>query len=191
MVTRHGWFVIPGRQTGIRTFESQVRGLDSIDFRNKTVLDVGCAEGLISQYALEQGACQVRGFDAVESHVFIARGLCDPTRSLFWVLDAAFMPYKHVLLPGALHRYDVSLLLSVVHKLKDPVRLLDFVANLTTDLLVIRLPARILADQRSAPLVLDVPAYLSGRFDLIAEPETSTEPVSGRPEWLGIFKRKG
>ena len=48
-MTKQGWFSTKGR-LGDRTLKQQLMGLDPLfaECKGKTVLDVGCAEGLIS-----------------------------------------------------------------------------------------------------------------------------------------------
>ena len=50
-----GWFVTDGR-AGDRTLAQQLVGLDKINVQGATVLDVGCAEGLISIEMAKRGA---------------------------------------------------------------------------------------------------------------------------------------
>ena len=54
-----------GLSGGPRDFKQRVKeiGLDKIDFRGKTVLDIGCSGGNFLKYALEGGAKKVVGLD--------------------------------------------------------------------------------------------------------------------------------
>ncbi len=56
---------IPGIFTGHRDTEERAKDLhlDKIDFRGKTVLDIGCAQGMFCNYASKRGAKRVVGMD--------------------------------------------------------------------------------------------------------------------------------
>lgn len=130
---RKGWFRIDGVQDGDRTFEQQLEGLRPL-FQmvpGKTVLDVGCAEGLISNALMDAGAKSVTGIEVVKEHVEAARALYG-RRCAFVHGDAdLYRPPR---------RYDVVLLLAVLHKLKDPVGSCIRFADAALESVVIRLP---------------------------------------------------
>jgi 2-polyprenyl-3-methyl-5-hydroxy-6-metoxy-1,4-benzoquinol methylase len=137
-----GWFHRPGIQDGDRTLEEQLLGLAPMlaECPGKTVLDLGCAEGLISRECLGAGAAQVRGIDVLERHIDAARSLAlDPHRARFVVANLNNSPDQDDL---ACLSSDIVLMLAVVHKLSDPEKSLrewsQFVVS--GGLLVIRLP---------------------------------------------------
>jgi 2-polyprenyl-3-methyl-5-hydroxy-6-metoxy-1,4-benzoquinol methylase len=68
-----GWFTTAERP-GDRTLDQQLCGLDGLQHEcaGKTVLDVGCAEGLISHYLARLGARSVYGIEIVPGHVDMA-----------------------------------------------------------------------------------------------------------------------
>ena len=63
---------------GPRDSERRIKelGLDQIDFKNKTVWDVGCAGGFFTRYAIDRGAKRVIGFDN-EATVNAARNMAN------------------------------------------------------------------------------------------------------------------
>lgn len=185
---RKGWFIIPNIQDGDRTVDEQILGLEGYDFKGKTVLDLGSAEGLISAYALMQGAKLVHGCEIIAAHLKVATRMMEGHAAQFWVMNLNSFEdlHKKSLRKGSppmLRRYDVVLLLSIVHKIKEPLPFLEYAASLT-DSLIIRLPEAILCDQRSGFVSTDVPEFLAPAFDLTAEPKTAKE------EWMGIFERR-
>lgn len=181
------WFKIAGRD-GYRSVKSQVKGLGAVDFSGKTVLDLGCAEGAISLHALDCGAKVVHGVERHDEYIEAAYVVCRGRNAVFWNMDLAEFHTKHPA-SGLMPRYDVILLLSVIHKLADPLTFLDYCATLS-DMLIIRLPNRVLADPRSAPLEVDIQKHLADRFRLVREPKTCIEPVTDKREWMGMFERK-
>lgn len=54
-----------GLTGGPRKFEQRIKemGLDKIDFKGKTVLDIGCSGGVFVKYALDRGAKKAVGID--------------------------------------------------------------------------------------------------------------------------------
>ncbi len=181
------WFTMPGRR-GDRTVKEQVKGLGAVDCQDKTVLDLGCAEGAISLHALNCGAAVVHGVERNDEYIEAGYTVCRGRNAIFWQMDLAEFHHKHPT-SGLLPRYDIVLLLSIIHKLADPLTFLDYCATLT-DELVIRLPDRFLCDPRSLPIAADIPRHLRKRFDLVQEPKTCINPTNGRREWMGVFKRK-
>lgn len=129
-MTPRGWFVIPGVQEGARTLAEQMLGLEPAfaEIKGKTVLDLGCAEGLIMQEALKAGAALVHGVEC-NAELMIQDGLTVTIANLSLGLPA-----------GLRDQYDIVLLLAIVHKLRSPAdRLREFAAR-ATERVVIRLP---------------------------------------------------
>ncbi len=94
--------------------------------RGATVIDFGCAEGVVARRCLEHGARLVHGLEVEESRVNTAAGLCTdwPDAHFFihadldeW--DAIREPARQVLLPS----YDIVLYLGIQHHLARPQRL--------------------------------------------------------------------
>lgn len=111
------WFKV-GAKPGDRTLDQQLMGLDPLfaEIEGKSVLDVGCAEGLIAIECARRGASAVTGFEirsaAVETARKLVKTLAGVGQVYFETGDANHYP------PNA--RYDVVLMLAVLHKLRDP-----------------------------------------------------------------------
>jgi len=186
-----GWFQIDGVQAGDRTLESQLKGLEAAAdaFRGRTVLDVGCAEGLIGRHCIDAwGARKVDGVTAVQSEIDAAEQLCAGRPMRFLKCDLR-RPGEVALLQKKLEpQYDVLLLLSVLHKVWRPMELLSWVTRYARETVIIRLPAPIIDMERCRPGVHPVAPWMAERYDLVSEPETCIEPVTGKPEWMGVYK---
>jgi hypothetical protein len=126
-----GWFEIPGVQEGQRTLQEQMQGLEPVvmTVKGKSVLDLGCAEGLIMREMSRAGATVVHGIESNAS-LKLLRG---QTIGL-WNLNEG--------LPNWLEsRYHIVLLLAIVHKMHKPVESLKEFAARAKERVVIRLPA--------------------------------------------------
>lgn len=135
---RKGWFAIPGVQDGDRTLAEQLKGLDPllVEVSGKTVLDLGCAEGLIAQACVARGAAFVNGLDNNPAFIERARALSLPEdKARFDLIDMNTVNPVYTL-PAA----DLVLGLAIFHKLADPAYALRQWSTRARDLLVIRLP---------------------------------------------------
>lgn len=177
----HGWFHTPNRP-GDRTLEQQMTGLGPMfdEVPGKTVLDVGCAEGLISIECARRGAVSTHGVEFVAGHIEIARGLASELPGCtFEVANAnGYQPRR---------AYDVVLLLAILHKLVDPDASCRRLASAARDLCVIRLgPDRkdVIIDARSN----NVPQYI-GR--VMVEIGFRLEHSEAGPlgEWTWYYRR--
>jgi len=144
-----GWLKIPGVQDGERTLDEQMLGLspaliDVADGRAKTVLDFGCAEGLIGIEFAKAGAT-VRGLELQQQYVDMGNKLaaeagvadrCRFARHDLGDLNGRELPDSFPCPDGA----DIVLALAIVHKLREPGRALQHMARLAKQRLVIRLP---------------------------------------------------
>ncbi len=133
---RRGWFKLPG-QSGDRTVAEQLLGLKPAleACRGKTVLDLGCAEGAIALEFARAGAAHVEGLEVIGEHLEVARELCkgQPCEFREADLNTAVVDVMH----GG---WDIVLALAVLHKLKDPARVLRLFGGLARELVVIRMP---------------------------------------------------
>ena len=180
-----GWFNTPGR-IGDRDLAKQMEGLAKLfaEVPGKTVLDAGCAEGLISIELAKAGAKSCLGLEVVAGHVEVGTELASaahlPCEFLVSNLnedDITMMDLK----------FDVVLMLAVLHKLKQPAKVCKDLAGLCKDLCVIRLPPSGLkiVDARSENVLQDIGKVMDeAGFDL---------EVQGRgpfDEYIGYFRRR-
>lgn len=133
-----GWFVIPGQRNGKgdRTVREQMMGLEHAlkEAQGKTVLDLGCAEGMITIEFAKAGASKLIGLEALEHHLSVARELAKPYPIQFvrkMIEDCSAQEFE---------QHDIVLALSVLHKLRDCEQGLRNAAGWSRDLLVIRYP---------------------------------------------------
>ncbi len=131
---RYGWLKIPDVQDGDRTLEEQMAAVWPAveEARGKTVLDLGCCEGLIALEFAKAGAKSVLGIEFVSDHLVVARELCAgyPMQFRQWNLCEAQ--------PESPMPHDVVLALGIIHKLEYPERGLRFAARSAKDLLLLR-----------------------------------------------------
>jgi len=174
-----GWFIAGGRR-GDRTFAQQRNGLDRLfaSVAGKTVLDVGCAEGLIATALADAGARYVLGAEIVPGHVELARRLSGKRAVGFEVADAnVYEP------PGP---FDIVLMLAVLHKLQDPSESARRIGAAAQELCVVRLPpyGSTIVDSRSFNVPHDIEVAL-GEVGL----RLDSEDRGPFDEWVGYFVR--
>jgi 2-polyprenyl-3-methyl-5-hydroxy-6-metoxy-1,4-benzoquinol methylase len=176
-----GWFSMPGRP-GDRHIDQQLLGLQRLllQVKDKSILDVGCAEGLIALELEKAGARAVHGVEIVQQHVEVARALTAkrPVCS-FECADANdWMPRDG---------FDITLMLAVLHKLRNPTEAARRFARVTRDMCVIRLPpatAPIIVDERSGGVPHDIAAVMSEEgFNLVDITRGAFD------EWCGYYRR--
>lgn len=131
---RRPWLTIPGVQDGERTLEEQLLGLAPAlaEAPGRTVLDLGCAEGLIGQAFARAGALDVLGLEGMVEHVKVGQRNTRGVR--FKVRDL------NVQKPPKLPSWDIVLALAILHKLHDPARGVWYCARAARSLVVVRLP---------------------------------------------------
>lgn len=136
-----GWIAVPGiREHADRTLEEQMLGLDLAlaEADGKTVLDLGCAEGLIGREFAKAGAVDVLGIESLEDHLAVARLAC---------ADAPQVRFERAYLQDWIpaHEppevFDIVLALGIIHKIADPAEPLRFACKSCRDLLLFRAPA--------------------------------------------------
>lgn len=133
-----GWFEIPGVQRGDRTVNEQLKGLQHVlvEAKGKAVLDLGCAEGLITQAMVRAGAGWVLGVDNNAGFLRRARTLGLDGSMVEFAEEDLNEPSQSLLSKD----FEIVLALAVIHKLSFPAQALRIYARLAAELFVIRLP---------------------------------------------------
>lgn len=129
---RAGWFVIPGVQNGAVTLEDQMIAIwPAVEgCKGKTVLDIGCAEGLIGREFARAGASRVLGLDSLPAHLAVAQQQCEGLPMSFLIANVN-EPIQGLY-------FDIVLCLNVAHKLRDPAVGIRFAAESSLGLVLIR-----------------------------------------------------
>ena len=162
IMTRKGWFIIPGVQHGDRTVEQQQQGLQDAlaEARGKTVLDLGCAEGLLSIEFAKAGAVEVHGIELLADHLAVARSISKGYPQISYrqghLDDLA-------LSEPTPKQFDIVLALGVIHKPHDPNVPLRYAIDSTRNLLLLRAPAKARLGQiysKFTSKYADVPAVM-------------------------------
>lgn len=137
-----GWLKVPGlRPKGDRTLEEQMLGLEpALAFaRGKSVLDLGCAEGLIALEFARAGATRVLGVELLASHLEVAREVCKGQAAIEF--RCAHLD-DYIAAHPAPEAFDIVLALGIIHKLHNPKVPLDFAARSARALVCFRAPAK-------------------------------------------------
>ena len=137
---RHGWFIIPGVQNGDRTVDQQTKALAPAlaECAGKSVLDIGCAEGLVGREFVRAGAVCCLGIDTVQDHIQVACRQCEGLPIRFHVGSIAEFETKPLPNPFGVDRYDIVLALGVAHKLEYPGVGIEVAARYCGNLILLR-----------------------------------------------------
>ena len=179
---KKGWFSTAGRP-GDRDLADQLKGLDWL-FANcvgKTVLDAGCAEGLISIEAAKAGALAVHGVEIVSEHVRIGNKLRGDLPVTLEVADMnVWVPKRD---------YDIVIGLAILQKLRNPSAVAQALADAARETVIFRLPpenAPIVIDSRSGSRPHNIASVmLNAGFTLM---ESGNDGHLG--EWVGRWARR-
>ena len=172
---------MPGRP-GDRTFDQQMMGLDWLfaNCKGKSILDAGCAEGMISIKAAEAGAIAVHGVEILPERVKLATKLRGDLPVTFEVGDMNVWRPKR--------QYDIVLGLAILHKLKDPGMCTVALAAAARYAIMLRLPpdgAPTINDRRSGNVPVDTAAIIEAcGFKL--HQQSNDGPYG---EWIGVWTR--
>lgn len=178
---RH-WFEQEDGAPFERTLAGQLIGLELLAARcrGRSVLDLGCAEGAIGKWLLEQGAARYHGMEVHPDRVAAARRLLPGC-----VIDCRDL--NNLAPPptpdGKLHSFDIVLALAIAHKLRDPAAFLRAAAARCRELMVLRLPGPVINDRRSNFVMCDPVAVLARGFRPIQFPK------GDREEWMVYLER--
>jgi 2-polyprenyl-3-methyl-5-hydroxy-6-metoxy-1,4-benzoquinol methylase len=140
----HPWFII-GDNNGQVSVERQYSGLHVIDFAGKTVLEIGCAEGLVALENRRRGAAVVHGVEYLERAVEVARSLAGVLgvndHVKFFQGDVRDLKQMFGQ-PGMLPVYDIVLAMAVLQKVPNQERSMADLLRRCGSTFVIRLPMR-------------------------------------------------
>ena len=175
-----GWFHTK-RRPGDRAFDQQLTGLGPLinKVKGKSVLDIGCAEGLISHHLVDMGAVAAHGVEIVKGHIEVANKLRKDRACHFEVGDANEWTPKR--------QYDIVILLAILHKLRDPAAACRRFADAARELVVIRLPpyGTTIVDERSDFQPFDIAEVMKDAgFEL-----GLNGPLGPFDEWMGYYTR--
>ena len=128
-----GWFKTD-EQDGERTLQEQMTGLSEAlgEASGMSVLDLGCAEGLIALEFAKAGALRVTGIECNPVTVQASRKYCGQRCRI------ELGNLNTILLPA--WPWDVVLALAILHKLRDPAGMVAQIAETGARLVVVRLP---------------------------------------------------
>lgn len=145
------WFRIKGQAKGDRSVDEQMKGLRRAldETRGRTVLDLGCAEGLIGIEFARAGAVAVHGIERLQRHIDVAKTISGELPLTFQCADLSELA-RHEMALELPQRYDIVLALAILHKLEDPALGAKFCAWSARSLVVVRLPAN--SDSRNGIL---------------------------------------
>ncbi len=181
------WFKI-GTEPGLRFLKEQLSGLELLQDKapRARILDLGCAEGLIGKYYIDTfGADLVHGIEVDELRVDQARELCSGYENArFWVGNLNDLD-KVESEAELLEQYDIVLVLAIIHKLKDPRKVLLWAARRSARYIAVRLPhaSPEFRDARSGDQKIKPIDILATEFKLIQY------RLGPRNEWTGIWER--
>jgi 2-polyprenyl-3-methyl-5-hydroxy-6-metoxy-1,4-benzoquinol methylase len=195
------WFTI-GDNGGQMPLDRQDAGLGEIDFKGKTVLEIGCAEGLVSFANLKRGAKLVHGIEYRDRAVEVARSMAGilghqqaakffqgDIRQTRTVLNQASM----------LERYDIVMAMAVLQKVADQATIFRQLLAKCASTMVLRLPERALYRYRllnrqwswgpADPVEVAKEEGFSLAWESCGYPKGKPPfPVTGEA-WLGVFQR--
>lgn len=176
------WFSTPGR-VGDRTLKDQLKGLDALfaEAPGKTVLDAGCAEGLIAIELARAGAVAVHGVEYIRERVDFGMRAKGDLPVMLEVGDLNTWRPKR--------QYHIVIGLAILHKLKDPTAAAVALAGAATSLVVWRLPPK------DAPVVIDarsgnVPHHIGDAMSACGFTLESESYGGHLGEWVGYYRRK-
>jgi len=179
------WHHVDEARPGDRTLDQQMTGLTSLMalVKGKTVLDLGCAEGLIAVEMAKAGAVAVHGVEIRPQAVEVANVLRGDLPITFEVGDGNVWEPKR--------NYDIVAMLSFLHKLSDPTTSCRRFAACAT-YVVIKLPPQAQCD-KLLPIVLDMRSNMRKHKIGVAMGRVGFElyhtETAYKDEWVGYYRR--
>lgn len=130
------WFTV-GNVPGDRTIDQQMVGLDRLmkAVPGKTVLDCGCAQGLISIEMARAGASYVHGVEILRPFVDAAWKESGDLENVGFEQGD-----MNVWRPWSPKQFDIVTALAILQKLRDPCAVTSMLADTARELIVIRTP---------------------------------------------------
>lgn len=193
-IRKHGWFAIPGIQTGERDLKERINPLKPLlkFAKGATILDVGSAEGCISKWLIEAG--RAKSSHLIEKHepfLDTARQIMPP-------------PYKVKFTVGDLENwneekdgydlnpkgYDIVLALNVIQKIRKARELLHDLAGRANKFFVYSGPSPVLTDPRSGMVAIDIREELKPEFSEMHYDAGTRHRKKGHLGVRLIFRRK-
>lgn len=155
------WFTV-GNVPGDRTLDQQMVGLDRLmkAVPGKTVLDCGCAQGLISIEMARAGAKYVHGVELLQPFVDTAWQQAGEMENIGFErgdMNVWQAPWQ----------FDVVTALAILQKLRDPCAVASMLADTAREMIVIRTPPGkdpwTLPPERGRTVPHNIGAVLRGR----------------------------
>ena len=196
------WYVI-GKNGGEVELERQFAGLDVIDFKGRSVLELGSAEGLVSLEMIKRGAKLVHGLELRDRAVEVSRSIAHVTENdekmQFWCgsfSDAPAVLNQREMLP----QYDIVTAMAILQKVADQPRVLAHMLDKCRETFVIRLPvpkafqyrfrktAWSFGGQDIVPLIETLGFKL--RWQAGGYPKEGDSPPIHTDAWMAVFDRR-
>jgi len=171
------WFRSAGGKVSL---QQQLIGLEYLWplVKDKTVLDVGCAEGDIAELCVTCGCGELVGVESRPEAVRFSRRKGINTikaNAEDWVPE---------------NRYDVVLLLGVIHKLRNPAEVLARMLRACKELCVVRLPGDgwpVLVDERSGSVPIDLHRVMVEAGWKIQHRTDGPRVEGSKAQWVGYL----
>lgn len=190
------WFIL-GDNNGQIPLKRQLLGLSEIDVKGKTILDVGCAEGMMALHFIENGAKLAHGIEIRPRAVEVAQSIAGYTgvsdKAKFWEGDLR-KPDEALNQDGMLSEYDVVFAMASLQKTKGKGgHVMQKIAEKCAGTLIMRLPFR---EIQTGWKTKSDPAEVLEQVGFELTRESCGYPTGKPPypmeggSWLGVFTRR-
>jgi len=151
--------------------------------QDKSVLDLGCAEGVISHLLVKHGAANAHGVDIIPEYIKMANKWAGG--NIPWALDPERRkPPKNFVFEvqdlntwQPIGTYDIVLALASLHKVRNPSEACERYADAAKELMVIRVPpgnGEMIVDQRSGMVPHDLGRIMRAKGFKLLRSEVGT-----------------